>query len=228
MYQRAGVRASDGGFAVMLDERPVLTLKRTPLVLPSCPLAEAIAEEWQAQEERIRPSSMPLMRLASIALDLVAEHREHLISEIVVYAETDLVCYCAATPPPLKERQDAAWQPLRAWFDRRYDASLRVGSGITPVRQHQATLRAVEAAVRACDDMTLAGLHAATTIAGSVVIGLALAEGEIDVETSWRASTVDETYQSERWGLDAEAAERTDALRRDLSAAARFIVLSRG
>ncbi len=111
-YRTAGVAEADGAFAIVLDGRPVRTPAKAPLAVPSRALAEAIACEWQAQGERVDPDSMPLTRIASIAIDLVAPRRDSVIAEIAKYAGTDLVCYRAERPPELVARQHATWQPL--------------------------------------------------------------------------------------------------------------------
>ena len=226
-YKDVGVEAAAGAFRVILDGRAVRTPKRAHLSMPTRALAEAVAAEWAAQGETIVPRTMTLTRLATSAVDLVAAHRQQVISEIVVYAGTDLVCYRAEAPPELVARQHAVWQPLLDWFERRFQAGLRVTAGVQPVGQDRASARVGAAALDGHGAAMLAGLHGATTITGSVVIGLALAEDEVDAGAAWRASTVDQAFQNERWGHDAEAQRRDDALRGDLEAAARFMRLSR-
>mgnify|MGYP002781349354 FL=1 len=44
-WKEAGVAADDAGFAIHLDGRAVRTPARAPLLVPSRPLAEAIAAE---------------------------------------------------------------------------------------------------------------------------------------------------------------------------------------
>lgn len=226
-YQDVGVAAAGSAFRVTLDGRAVRTPKRAPLSVPTRALAEAVAEEWAAQGETIVPSSMPLTKLATSAVDLVSNHREQVISEIAVYVATDLVCYRAEAPLDLAARQRAAWQPLLNWFERRFQAGLRVTAGVKPVAQDKASARMVATVLGGYDVTMLAGLQSATTITGSVVIGLALAEGEIDADAAWRACIVDQAFQSERWGVDTQAASRDDSLRGDLDAAAAFMRLSR-
>jgi chaperone required for assembly of F1-ATPase len=77
------------------------------------------------------------------------------------------------------------------------------------------------------DDMTLTGLHHATAACGSLVIGLALAEGHIDAARALELSLVDETFQIERWGEDGLQARRRENLRQDIASAARFMELCR-
>jgi chaperone required for assembly of F1-ATPase len=226
-YSMAEVAERNGGFTVVLDGRPVRTPAKASLSLPTRALAEAVAEEWRAQEEEIHPQSMRLMRLAATAIDRVSRQRDAVIEEIAAYAATDLVCYRAEQPASLAARQQAAWQPLVDWAARRYDARLRVTAGLMPVQQPQAATGALRSAVAVLDDMMLTGLHNATAACGSAVIALALAEGRVGPDEAWELSLVDETFQVEQWGEDGEAARRHQALREDIASAARFMELSR-
>ena len=227
-YKSAGVTETPEGFGVALDGKPVRTPAKRPLAVPTRALAEAIAEEWLAQGETVDPKRLPLTRLASIALDLVAPRREAVVSEVVKYAGTDLVCYRAEAPPELAARQHAAWQPLIDWATLRFDASLTVTASILPVSQSPATLNAFEAAAAAYDTHRLAALHLATAACGSLVVALALVEGHLDAEAAFAASELDESYEIERWGEDAEQAKRRKGLKEDIALAARFVALLAG
>ena len=91
--------------------------------------------------------------------------------------------------------------------------------------QPAAALDGLRAAVAVLDDFVLSALHAATAAAGSVAIGLALIEGELDAAAAFAASQVDETFQIEQWGADSAAAERRAALAGEFAAAARMMEL---
>jgi chaperone required for assembly of F1-ATPase len=226
-YKNASAQAVEAGFGVALDAKTLFTPAKLPLVVPSRTLAEAIAAEWQDQVDEVRPHTMPLMRLASTAIDLVAKRHADVVAEIANFAETDLVCYRADHPPELAARQHAIWQPLVDWATLRYDAPLVVTAGIVPVAQKRATVHALTAAVAAYEPMALTSLHAATTASGSLVIALALIEGRLDADDAFAASQLDESFQIEQWGEDYEAAARRAALKADIAAAARFVALLR-
>ena len=226
-YDAAEVAQENGGFAVALDGKTVNTPGRAPLRLPTAALAEAVASEWRTQAEEVDPHTMRLTRLANTAIDRVAGRREQVIGEIAGFAATDLLCYRAAAPPELVGRQSAAWQPLLDWAERRHGVRLMVTTGVSPVDQLDESLHGVTAAVARFDDFALAALHSATAASGSAVIGLALAEGEIDAEAAWACTDLDDAWQAERWGADDEAGRRRAALRADLLAAGRFLDLCR-
>lgn len=225
VYKQVTTRPAAGGWSIALDGRPMRTPGKNDLVVPTEALAAAIAEEWDAQQTEIRPATMPLTRLAATAIDRTAVQRDRVVAETADYAGTDLVCYRADHPPALAARQHAAWQPLIDWAALRYDAALAVTSGVIPTPQSPATLKAFARAVAALDDFRLTALHTLTAACGSLVVALALLEGRLDAETAFAVSQLDETFQIEAWGEDAEAAGRRRALAADIEAAARFIAL---
>jgi chaperone required for assembly of F1-ATPase len=227
-YKEVTVVAAESGHGIALDGKRMRTPAKLPLSLPSRALAQAIAEEWAAQGQEVRPHSMPLTRLASTALDVVARRRGDAVAEIAAYAGTDLVCYRAEHPPELIRRQQTIWQPLVDWASLAYDAPLTVTSGVVPVAQRPAALRALTAAVEAYDVFALTALHAATTACSSLVIALALFEARLTAEEAFAASQLDETFQIEQWGEDSEQTQRRARLKDDIAAAWRFADLAKG
>ena len=228
VYKERAAVALEDGYGVALDGKPLRTPAKRALVAPSRALAEAIAAEWLAQGDTVDPYTMPMTRLTSSAIDLVAPRRAAIVAELLNYAGTDLVCYHAEHPPELVARQLATWQPLVDWATLRFDAPLAVTSGILPVSQPAATLRAFAASLETYDAMLLTALHAVTISCGSLVIGLALLEGRLDAASAFAAAELDESYQIEKWGEDSEQAIRRAGLQEDIAAAARFAALVRG
>lgn len=226
-YKEAAVAAADGGYAILLDGRRMRTPAKAALTVPSLALAAAIAAEWQAQGDEIEPKALPLTRLASTAIDLVAPRLSEIAAAVAKYAGTDLLCYRADHPPALAERQRRAWQPLLDWAAVRYDAPLAVTVGVVPQAQPGASLAALAAAVEAQDAMALAALNLTTAACGSLVLALALSERRIDAEDAFTLSLIDETFEMEQWGEDAELTLRRAALRDDIMLAERFLALLR-
>ena len=225
-YKTAEATAVPGGHGIALDGKPVRTPAGRPLALPGAALAAALAEEWAAQGEIIDRETMPLTRLVCTALDLVPERRAEIVAEVGAYAETDLVCYRCADPPALARRQAAAWEPLLTWAAQRYGARLATSTSLTPIAQAPEAVAALRTAVAAAeDDIALAGLSMATRAFGSLVIALGLREGRLDADTAADAALVDERYQIERWGEDADLSLRCAGVARDAASAARLFRL---
>ena len=225
-YETVDVAPGDGGTAVHLDGRPARTPRERPLALPSRALAEAVAREWSGQGADIDLSAMRLTRLANTAIDRVADDREAVVSEILRYGETDLVCYRADRPADLRRAQCAAWDPLVAWMRERHGVALDVTDGILPVPQPPGSLARIRELVAVQRDFPLTAMHAVAGICGSVVLALALAWGRISAAEAWEASRLDENRQLETWGRDGQAEARGAELRADLEAAAAFMALA--
>jgi chaperone required for assembly of F1-ATPase len=226
-YESVGVVACATGFGIALDGKPILTPRKAPLALPTQALADAVAAEWEAQIDEIQPHTMALVKLANTALDRVASRRNEVIQTLAGYGDSDVVCYHADEPAELVGRQEAHWHPLRDWICRRHGVGLTATSGIVHAAQQASALAKLGQLVAAYDDFALTALSELTTISGSIVIALALGEGEIDAEAAWTAAFVDELHQAELWGEDEAAAERRRRLRADFEEALRFLELLR-
>ena len=224
-YKNAAARAADGGYEILLDERPVKTPQRARLLVPSERLGAAIAEEWNSQGEKVDPRSMPLTGLANAAIDRVGPERDAFVKSLAQFGESDLLCYRADKPDALAKRQAEIWDPLLAWARQRFDIDFELVCGIIHRPQPASTVERLAKAVAARGPFELAALSPLVTISGSLLIALALAEGAIDLETAWSAATLDEAWQAEQWGHDEEAAEVLANRRRDFEAGDRFLKL---
>lgn len=218
-----------GGFSVRLGDQPLRTPLGTEIVVPAEALAEAIAAELRATgpvgSGKWRAEALPLTSMAGTALDRVGRHRADIEGQLLAYAEAELLCHRAEHPAELVARQSAVWQPLLDWLALRHDALLAPTTGILTKPQSAASLAALRAAIAGFDIWHLAGLSVAVAASGSLVIGLALADGRVDAAQAFAAAELDATYQIERWGEEAEAAQRRAAVRAELELAERFFRL---
>ena len=225
-FKAVEVCEADGRHALMLDGRGARTPGRNPLVAPSRALMLKVAEEWERQAETIDPADMPLTRLLNSAIDGVAHTMAETRADILRYAGSDLLCYRAEEPEDLVERQARAFDPILRWAAETLGARFHVTAGLMHVAQPHAALKAIGAALEAYDDpAALAALSVMTTLTGSALLALAVARGFLSAEAAWRAAHIDEDYQAERWGADAEAVTRREARWREFEAAAIVVAL---
>ena len=224
-YRTVDVRDEHGAHALMLDGRAARTPGKSRLAAASRPLMLKVAEEWARQGETLDPADMPLTRLLNTAIDGVARRMAATRAEIAAYAGADLLCYRAEEPEALAERQRAAFDPVLDWAAERLGARLRQAAGVIHVVQPPEALDAVRAALDQFDDpMALAALAAMTHLTGSTLLALAVAHGRMTAEEAWRAAHLDEDFQAERWGVDAEAMARRAARWAEFEAAAEMLV----
>jgi chaperone required for assembly of F1-ATPase len=212
-YQTALASPIEGGVGVLLDARVLRTPAGARLIAPSLDLAELVAEEWSAQESVIDLAVMPATRLAFTAVDRIGGMRARTAADVARQAGADLLCYFVDAPAELARRQEELWSPLLDWAAATLDLRLARAQGVIHRSQPPATLERVEALALSLDDFSLAGLALAAGLFGSAVLALALQRGAMGGVEAFELSRLDETYQEQLWGVDAEAAERAGRLR---------------
>jgi chaperone required for assembly of F1-ATPase len=226
-WKSVSVEAAPQGWTVLLDGRPLRTPAKAELVAPNAAAAQACAAEWAAQGERFDPRTMPVTRALNTAIDRIAPQRAAVIDEIAGYGGSDLLCYRAPSPAELAARQAAAWDSWLAWARETLGADLICAEGVMHVAQPPTTMARLHAAVAARSAFELAALHDLCALSGSLVLGLAVEAAALDPTDAWRISRIDEDWQVEQWGEDAEAAEAAALKRADFEAAARLAALLR-
>lgn len=226
-YTTVDVRRDDDGWTVLLDDRPVKTPAGRLLVVPTQALAQAVAQEWDAQQDDIRPDAMAHSQLAITAQDRMCDDRDAVVAALSAFAASDLLCYRADAPETLVARQAALWQPPLDWAEKTLQARLAVTTGVLPIAQDDGAVAALGAAVADVAPWGLAVLGTVTPATGSLVLGLAHVRGDMDMDAVIEAAFVDETFQAERWGADEEAEARRQGLEADLRYADDFLRLLR-
>lgn len=204
-WKAAHAEPAEGGFGVSLDGRAVKTPSKQALVVPSAALAQAIAAEWDAQREVVKPETMPFTRLANSALDKVRVQHAEVAAMLAEYGGSDLLCYRAEAPEGLVARQAAAWDPLLARIAAEQGVRLNVQTGVMPTAQPAEALARVHALTAALTPFTLTAFHELVTLPGSWVVGFAALNGWHSAPELWQAAHVDEIWQAEHWGDDEEA-----------------------
>lgn len=225
-YKTVTLAPEAGGFRVALDGRGIKTAKGQPQIVPTQALAEALAAEWDAQGEEIDPQRFFFRDVADYAIDVVAAERAQVIRGLLPYAETDTLCYRAEPDEPLHARQLEVWEPLLAAAEHRWDVHFERVGGVIHRAQPPATLARMEAALGACSDFSLAAVQTLASLAASLVIALAATDPDADLNALWDAANLEEDWQADLWGKDAEALERRERRLAAFTWAARFVQLA--
>ncbi len=224
-YKEVRVVQDDAGHVIHLDGRTVRTPLKNALNVPAKALADAIAEEWSAQGEKIVPATMPITKIANTSIDHSVQKYDGIVDEFVAFAGSDLLCYRADTPQGLVERQQTHWDPLLGWVKEHAGAVLVVTAGVIHQSQPEEALALLRRQAAALNPFRLTALQTLTALTGSAVLSLAISEGEIAAEAAWTAANVDEDWQIELWGWDAEAERQRASRRAEFDAAVRFLDL---
>jgi chaperone required for assembly of F1-ATPase len=226
-WRQVTVETAANGWCVALDGRRLKTPRGAPQIVSSEALAEALADEWRGQGEKIDPTGFILRDLTDYALDLLAAEPDTAIRALLAFAETDTLCYRAEPDEPLAARQRALWEPLLKAAEARHGVRFERISGVIHRPQPAATLARLRAVLAGHDPFTLAALQTLASLAASLTIALAALEPDADPDALWAAANLEEDWQVEQWGEDAEAMDRRARRLRAFADAARFAALAK-
>lgn len=225
-WKQTTTAPTDGGYTVLLDGRNVKTPAKAPLTVPTLALAEALAVEWDAQEDKVDPRTMPVTRSANAAIDKVRGQRNEVIALLSEYAGSDLLCYRAADPEGLVAQQRAGWDPLLDWASAELGATLVTGEGVMHIAQDPASLARLQAEIADQDEYSLAATHDLISLSGSFVLAVAVIRQYLNPADAWELSRIDEQWQAAQWGEDEEAESNARLKQAAFLHAARFYRLS--
>jgi chaperone required for assembly of F1-ATPase len=221
-YSEVGVAEAEGGFAITLDGRPIKTSSGRVVIAPVREIADAVAAEWNAQQETIDPLSMPLTRFANSVAESVVDRVALVRDDVAKYLHSDLLFYRAGHPEALVEKEAQHWDPVLFWAADTLGAHFILAEGIVHVRQPDTALEAARGALPD-DPWSVAAVHVVTTLTGSALLALALVHGARDPDQVWDAAHVDEDWNRDQWGVDEEVAARRAAREVDFRAAVRIL-----
>ena len=225
-WKEATAVEADTGWTVHLDGRPVRTPAKAPLVVPTRAMADAIAAEWDAQQETVDPNTMPVTRSANAAIDKVTHQFSEVAEMLTAYGDSDLLCYRATSPEALIQRQADRWDPLLDWAAQALDARLVPVSGVMHAPQDAQALANLAKRVARFTPFQLTAFHDLVSISGSLVLGFAATEGHMQGDALWSLARLDEEWQEEQWGEDDEATEQAALKKQAFGHAIRFFFMS--
>lgn len=226
-WTEVSVEQADGGWQVALDGRPLKTQGKRDQIVPTRALADVLAQEWADQGEKLDPTTLPQRDMADFAIDRIATGAEDVVSKLVAFAETDTLCYRADPGDALFRRQEELWEPLVADAEQREGIRLERISGIIHRQQPSETIAALRRRLSGEDAFTLAPLLTLTSLSASLCIGLAALEAGADAEPLWNAANLEEDWQAQLWGADAEASAVRARRFSEFSRALQFLQLQR-
>jgi chaperone required for assembly of F1-ATPase len=221
-YEVVALDAVKEGHVILLDGKVIQTPAGNELLVPSLPLAKKIAAEWEAQDDKVIPDTLPLTKLANTAIDGVVGREREVIEDIVSFASSDLICYRAEEPQELVMKQIAQWDPVLEWVAQGLGATFNTTFGVMHIQQPEESLQRIRSTIAEFDAFSLTPMHSMATLMGSTLLMLALLAGRIDLQSAWQSAHLDEDWQISKWGWDEETKARRESRWWEMDAASRF------
>lgn len=225
-WKMAGAVETDDGFAIELDGRRVKTPAKAALVVPTGEMAQAIADEWAAQEDVVNPLTMPVTRSANAAIDKVRQQHSEVAQMLADYGDADLLCYRADKPAALVARQAEKWNPALDWAEQELGVRLVVHTGVLHQPQEAVVLARLLAQVQSHSEFQMAAFHDLVSLSGSLVLGFAATRNWRATDEIWTLSRLDDLWQQDQWGKDEDAAKTAELKRTAFLHAKRFFDMS--
>ena len=202
---------------------PTHTPAKKEFILPFDALRKATLKEWEGQAKFVA-SKMPLTSLAFTAIDRIAPQMEGIIEALLVYADTDTLCY-RAPEEDLAARQKAGWDIVLGWSSLLLGTKWSVVEGIMPLDQPEKIHAALRAYLQKKDAFVLAAFSVLAGGYSSLVLAMAVVEKHLSADAAYELSRLEENYSAEKWGKDEDASERALRIKEEMLAAGRFLNL---
>lgn len=153
--------------------------------------------------------------------EYIRNHRAETIAALQKFFATDTLLFWSDNPN-LYARQKKQWQPLFDTFAQKYSLHLRSTTSLS-VPENDAACTSYCRLLETLSDKCLTVCFLASAITKSVLIGCLLAQKEIDASTAFKTAFLEELYQNEQWGEDAEVLSSRQKIKDDLAALENFL-----
>jgi len=202
---------------------PTHTPAKKPFAIPAPALAAAIEKEWDGQE-KFSSAKMPLTALAFTAIDRIAPQQGAIIEALLIYADTDTLCY-RAPEEELQARQKAGWDVVLGWSSLLLGTKWSVVEGIMPLDQPEKLHSALKAYLEKKDTFELAAFSVLASGFSSLVLAQAVVEKHLSAAEAYKLSRLEEDYSMEKWGRDEEANSKAERLKAEMLSVGVFLNL---
>jgi len=207
------IRAADGIYTVLVNEEPLRTPKGHPVRVLSWDLANAMADDLMAEGE-IDLQRLTMYSLYATQCDFIEDRIDTTIGAILQHLPSDFELH-PDPDPALAAKQLAAWAPLLA-FLRNIGPELPIARPLQEIDLPWEFVEALRTQLMAMNPAQLTVVLQTVTNLGSVVLGVLLAQQDLEVDQAVSALTVTATHLTADTGHEPEQPERFAAERRQM------------
>ena len=161
--------------------------------------------------------------LISTSLDKIIDNKNLYINDILDYIDTDLICYRAENPKELLELQKNKWDPIILLIEKYIGIKVQVFQGILPKKQHIDIHSKLNNLINQFNIFEISALHRITNITGSIFLSLCVLKKDISKKEVFELSFLDELWQAENWGFDAETSQKRKKISTELNRSIFFL-----
>ena len=144
----------------------------------------------------------------------IKQHRAETTDIMCRFAATDLLFFWAEKED-IYSRQLKVWQPFLDDVKNFSNTEINISRSLL-VPDNKAFIEVLKNKTETLTDKELTAAFSVATRLKSVILGLAFLDKKSEVERIFNAAFLEELYQNELWGVDAEVAEKREQIRSEL------------
>ncbi len=218
-YTTVAIENNDNDtYSISLDGKQIKTPLKKNLETQHQSIAKLIQGEWERQNEKVEPDSMPIMQILSTRIDKVDPERGKIVNQIMGYCDTDLLCYPAIEPEALATKQRALWQPYIDYINDKFDVTFQITTNIRALTQDDDIHDKIFAYLNDQDNDHLTLIRLVTELTGSLILAIAFVEKHISATEVFEAYQFEELYRIDLYeGIDPDTEKRHKSIKEDLS-----------
>ncbi|MEM7197554.1 MAG: ATP12 family protein [Pseudomonadota bacterium] len=209
------ITQSSYGYVLEKSGKPLRLSNNNPAVIADYYWAKQVADEWRSAKTNAALYVMPVSYFVLGSLSLTDDTIVKIRTQILDYADTDLLWYWAREETDLWSMQMREWAPWQRWAEQHFGVSLVTGDGFD-ITQPQAYHDALAIAVSTLDVLRLCAVQEVVSLTGSLVLGLAALQQACKAEELWDTAHLEARFQRLRWGeMDAHDDQQGDRIGRE-------------
>eukprot|EP00127_Corallochytrium_limacisporum_P003447 Clim_evm75s149 gene=Clim_evmTU75s149 len=194
-------KAGDNQWTVKLDGRGVKTPTMRPLVLPTEELAFFIAAEFAAQNDTMKPYTMPIYTIVNTVIDQDKfRPAEAMIRDLLGFLETDTTCCRHEYPQNLVQKQADTWDPYLTWFNKTFSVNVQHSASLLGPAHSEEDIGRIRTYLESLNPWKLTALETSVHSTKSLLISLALLERQVTLEEAVTAARLEVDTQIDQWG----------------------------
>lgn len=200
-YKAVTITHDTDGYDVNLDSRKLKSPSGLVVKLPTESLANAVALEWDSQQDSLKFHTMPMTNLAFYAVDKPnGDQKSSLVDICMNFLETDTILFHSDEPPGLADYQLQEWGPIINWVKKRYQVELNYTKSFIPPHMPQDTIDVFEKLLMSYDFWSVTGFERLIHTLKSLILSVALVDRHLTVEEVVSLSRLEQEYQISKWG----------------------------
>lgn len=145
----------------------------------------------------------------------ILENRPLLVKNLLEWSVTDSIFFLS-DKKALKERQIDSWLPIISWLEELFKTKVSCSFSFDVPKQTKAFFEKLEKEIMLLSDDKFVLFYIMVTKLRSVSLALAFIKNRIDAKAAFLLANLEELWQVEIWGVDFEAEDRREEIRKEI------------